>query len=103
MILSELIRILRESMASINDRDTLLEMLTFVRREKDLQGEAESGAHDDCVLALAIAHYIRPQQTMEVTRPRGERVRWSQDLWDDYNKATPAEREAMIRLWGRPE
>lgn len=103
VILSELIRILRESMASINDRDTLLEMLTFVRREKDLQGEAESGAHDDCVLALAIAHYIRPQQTMEVTRPRGERVRWSQDLWDDYNKATPAEREAMIRLWGRPE
>ena len=83
VILSELIRILRESMASINDRDTLLEMLTFVRREKDLQGEAESGAHDDCVLALAIAHYIRPQQTMEVTRPRGERVRWSQDLWDD--------------------
>ena len=103
VILSELIRILRESMASINDRDTLLEMLTFVRREKDLQGEAESGAHDDCVLALAIAHYIRPQQTMEVTRPRGERVRWSQDLWDDYNRATPAEREAMIRLWGRPE
>lgn len=103
VILSELIRILRESMASINDRDTLLEMFTFVRREKDLQGEAESGAHDDCVLALAIAHYIRPQQTMEVTRPRGERVRWSQDLWDDYNKATPAEREAMIRLWGRPE
>ena len=55
------------------------------------------------MLALAIAHYIRPQQTMEIKRPRGERVRWSQDLWDDYNKAAPAEREAMIRLWGRPE
>lgn len=48
VILSELIRILRESMASINDRDTLLEMLTFVRREKDLQGEAESGARRLC-------------------------------------------------------
>lgn len=104
MILSELIRILRESMSTVNDRDTLLEMLTFVRREKDLQGEAEPGAHDDCVMALAIAHYARPQQTMEIkTGGSGARkARWTADMWEDYNSASESERAEMIRLWGEP-
>ena len=37
----------------------------FVRNDK-LRPEAEEGAHDDCVMALAIAHYVRPQQSMTV-------------------------------------
>ena len=104
VILSELIRILRESMGTINDRETLLEMLTFVRREKDLQGEAESGAHDDCVMALAIAHYARPQQTMEVRTERRKSggAAWTKDMWEDYMGASDAERAEMRRLWGEP-
>ena len=27
-----------------------------------------AGAHDDCVMALAIAHYIRPQQAYTTDR-----------------------------------
>ena len=103
VILSELIRILRESMSTVNDRDTLLEMLTFVRREKDLQGEAESGAHDDCVMALAIAHYARPQQTMEIkTAGSAKKTRWTADMWEDYNSASETERAEMLALWGEP-
>ena len=30
--------------------------------------EAMAGAHDDCVMALAIAHYIRPQQAYTTDR-----------------------------------
>lgn len=103
VILSELIRILRESMSTVNDRDTLLEMLTFVRREKDLQGEAEPGAHDDCVMALAIAHYARPQQTMEIkTAGSAKKTRWTADMWEDYNSASETERAEMLALWGEP-
>ena len=40
-------------------------MLTFVRNEKG-RPEAQEGAHDDLVMALAIAHYIRDQQEMTV-------------------------------------
>ena len=40
-------------------------MLTFVRNEKG-RPEAQLGAHDDLVMALAIAYYIRTQQEMTV-------------------------------------
>jgi phage terminase large subunit len=52
---------MRENIALINDRLTLEEMLTFVRSEKG-RAEAQGGAHDDLVMALAIAYYIREQQ-----------------------------------------
>lgn len=101
VIISELIRVVRDNMECINDEDTLLEMLTFVRNDK-LRPEAEEGAHDDCILALAIAYYVRPQQTMAVRDPESGRRRWSPDQWEDYNKASPRDRELMIRMWGQP-
>ena len=45
-------------------RRLLEECRTFVRRE-DGSPAAASGAHDDCVMALAIAHKIREQQAYE--------------------------------------
>lgn len=101
VIISELIRILRDDMSLINDENTLLEMLTFVRNEK-LRPEAEEGAHDDCVMALAIAFYVRPQQTMAVEVPQQKAVRWSADMWEDYNRGSEEDRELMIKLWGVP-
>ena len=65
LILSELQAIVNDHIELINDKDTLEEMLTFVRNEKG-RPEAQQGAHDDLVMALAIAHYIRPQQDMVV-------------------------------------
>ena len=103
VIVSELIRVLRDNIDIVNDKDTLLEMLTFVRNEKQ-RPEAEPGAHDDCVISLAIAHYVRPQQTMQVKKPgaEGKKNVWTDDMWEDYNKASQADREVMIRMWGEP-
>lgn len=65
LILAQLQAIVNDHIEKINDKDTLEEMLTFVRNEKG-RPEAQIGAHDDLVMALAIAHYIRSQQSMTV-------------------------------------
>lgn len=62
VIIAQLVHMMRENIALINDRNTLEEMLTFVRNEKG-RAEAQKGAHDDLIMALAIAYYIRQQQT----------------------------------------
>ncbi len=71
IILADLVRIVREDCGLINDRMTLEEMLTFVRNEKG-RAEAQSGAHDDLIMALAIAHYIRSQQDsmIDIFKPK---------------------------------
>lgn len=102
VIIGELVRLLRDSVEGINDEDTLLEMLTFVRNEK-LRPEAEPGAHDDCVMALAIAHYVRPQQSTAVKAAPEQTRKWTADMWQDYRNAAPRDREMLIKLWGKPE
>lgn len=101
VIISELIRILREDMGLVNDENTLLEMLTFVRNEQ-LRPEAEEGAHDDTVMALAIAYYVRPQQSMALRDPQSGNRKWTKDQWEDYRKAGPKDRAIMERMWGPP-
>ena len=59
-IISRLIEIVREYTDTINDRDTLEELLTIVRNEKG-RIEAPEGGHDDQMMGLAIAHEIRGQ------------------------------------------
>jgi len=59
-ILSSLIEIVREHAELLNDKTTLEEMLTFVRNEKG-RPEAQQGAHDDLIMALAIAYDIKEQ------------------------------------------
>lgn len=59
-IISRLIEIVREHCDTINDRDTLEELLTIVRNEKG-RIEAPEGGHDDQMMGLAIAHQIREQ------------------------------------------
>lgn len=54
-ILSQLVELVREYTYLFNDRDTLNEMLTFVRNDKG-RAEAQEGSHDDLVMAIAIAH-----------------------------------------------
>lgn len=65
IIIAELVTIVREQTELFNDITTLEEMLTFVRSEKG-RSEAKAGAHDDCVMAMAITYYIRDQQSMKV-------------------------------------
>ena len=61
LILGILQAIVVDEIENIQDIDTLNEMLRFIKTE-DGRAEAEVGCHDDLVLALAIAYYIRRQQ-----------------------------------------
>lgn len=58
--ISRLIEIVREHCDTINDKETLEELLTIVRNEKG-RIEAPEGGHDDDMMGLAIAHQIRDQ------------------------------------------
>ena len=101
VIISELIKATREDMGIICDENTLQEMLTFVRGE-DWKPEAEAGAHDDCVMSLAIAHYIRPQQNY-IAQTTAKQAKWTASQWEDYENASPAERDMLRKRWGDPQ
>ena len=62
IIISRLVEIMRDSPFLESDMQTLKEMSVFVKKSNGRQ-EAESGEHDDLVMALAIAHFICAQQT----------------------------------------
>ena len=83
IILAGLVQIVRQHPESIRDEATLREMLTFVRNEHG-RAEAMAGEHDDCVMALAIAHYIRPQQ--EYTAKRADAAVYDEDEAPDYER-----------------
>ena len=102
VILAELIKAVRDDITIVNDETTLQEMLTFVRNPETLKPEAELGAHDDCVLSLAIAHYIRPQQSYIAQKETVAR-RWTASMWEDYENASPTEREMLRKRWGNPQ
>lgn len=67
IIISNLVEVMREHIDQINDKDTLKEALSFIR--KDGKPQAEEGAHDDLIMALAIAYeilkYIPSKQAKE--------------------------------------
>lgn len=96
LVIAELVSVARENPELLHDRETLGEMLTFVRNERG-RAEAQQGAHDDCVMALGIAYFARDQQ-----RVLPARVQWTQDMLEDYRRAGPSERERLYRKWGRP-
>ena len=102
LIISQLKDIVRESVQLLCDETTLQELLTFVRNEKNGREEAESGAHDDCVMALAIAYYIRTQQSASVTRSNEDKAHWEPDMYEDYYAASASERLKLIAKWGDP-
>lgn len=98
LLISELVSIVRDHPQYLNDRTTLEEMLTFVRNEKG-RPEAEQGAHDDCVMALGIAYFTRDQQ--RATAPAAK-SHWTDSMKEDYQNASPAERDQLLKLWGNP-
>ena len=59
-IISRLVEVVREHCDTINDKETLEELLTITRNEKG-RIEAPQGGHDDDMMGLAIAHEIRDQ------------------------------------------
>ena len=101
VIISNLIKWVREDTQCLNDPTTLEEMLTFVRNEH-FRPEAENGAHDDCVMALAIALFIREQQEFEDELTPEELTRWTEDMWEDFERADEKTQEMLLRRWGTP-
>lgn len=65
IIIAGLVEVVRDSIDTINSEELLRECLSFIRNDKG-RAEAEQGKHDDRVMAMAIAHYIRPQQDMKI-------------------------------------
>jgi len=62
IIIAELVLLMRQDPTIEVDVDTLKEMTTFVKKENGKM-EAIDGAHDDLVMAKAIAHFISSQQS----------------------------------------
>lgn len=58
--IARLVEIVRDHCDTINDRDTLEELLTITKNEKG-RIEAPAGEHDDEMMGLAIAHEIKSQ------------------------------------------
>jgi len=99
VIIAGLIKEMRTRMDTVNHPETLMEMLTFVRNEK-LRPEAEEGAHDDCIMSLAIAHYIRPQQGANFEAEKEFGAGWTSDMWQDYREASAEEKAYLRKKWG---
>jgi len=57
LIIDRLRASLREREITVNDKETLREMLQYIVTETGTM-EAEEGCHDDCVMSLAIANHI---------------------------------------------
>lgn len=89
VIISNLIKIVRENTRLINDVDTLKEMLMFVRNEKG-RAEAQEGEHDDLVMGLAIAYRVREQvvfmDEIITTEPRYEFEVNREENCNDYGE-----------------
>jgi len=101
VMVANLVDVARETPELIVDKTTLSEMRTFVydehRRPAALEGE-----HDDLVMALAIAHMARGQQATAKPKAPHKKAKWEPDMWEDYNRATPADKERLIERWGNP-
>jgi hypothetical protein len=103
LIIDGLKDVAKNTLENITDYDTLGEMLTFVYDE-NWKPQAEEGEHDDLVMALAIAHHIRCQQNTGLIvngRPI-RKAQWTQDMLEDFRRASSKERAQMISMWGYP-
>lgn len=69
IIIAGLVEVIRDDIDTINSAELLHECLSFIRNEQG-RAEAEQGKHDDRVMAMGIAHYIRPQQAMKIEAPK---------------------------------
>lgn len=100
--ISGLVSVMRECPELVCDYETLGEMLTFVYDERHRPAALE-GKHDDLVMALAIAHAVRPYFRSSVDVPEGRRVKWTKSQWADYRAATKDQRMYLKKIWGEPE
>ncbi len=97
LLIAELISHMRDELQNLSDKETAREMLTFVYNE-NRRPEAISGAHDDLVMALGIAYFIRNAQSSSVALPC---TQWTKDMIEDYKNASKEEKKYLVQKWGR--
>lgn len=82
LILAELQSIVLNEIEKINDKETLEEMLKFIKNmDKKGRPEAEAGYNDDLVMALAISFYIRTEQSFKLLPEKIQEIK----LLDPFN------------------
>lgn len=88
IIIAGLVEIMRDNTEVFNSIEYLRESLSFIKNDSG-RPEAEQGKHDDRVMAMAIAHYIRPQQQMTI-----EEEKTAEEL--EYEEKQYIERQSYI-------
>ena len=97
-IIAELVQFVRDHITMINNRETLNEMLTFVRNAKG-RPEAQNGAHDDCIMALAIALHCRSQMDRVIVEETVNMANWTDAMILDYEHADEDLKKHIRERW----
>lgn len=100
LLVANLVTVMQESPECVIDEDTLREMLVFCY-DSHRKATALPGEHDDLVMALGIAHHIRPQAPYTATA-KTEKAQWSKSQWEDFYRASPEEQAYLLDKWGDP-
>lgn len=105
VIISNLVQFVREHTELLNDKTTLQEMLTFIRNPETFKPEAEEGAHDDTVMAMAIAMFVLDsgQVRSDPIEEDESAVVWTDDMYEDYYNAGAEDRRLLMERWGKPK
>lgn len=68
------------------------------KRPNDCANEPHEITHDPDALRYFAIAWTRPSPEVEEEGT----VRWTVDQWEDYDRASPSEREYLIMRWGKP-
>ena len=100
-LVSELRAVVHEHPELIRDADLIREMLVFVKDDRG-KPAAMPGEHDDLVMGYGITLKIRGQQSAVRGTKRTRRGHYTEDMIEDWRRATPEQRKRLEEQWGRP-
>lgn len=100
-MLSELRETVEAHPEIIRDEQLLREMLVFVK-DKNGRPAALEGEHDDLVMGYGITLKIREQQTASREKLPGRKGRFTEDMLEDWRRASPEVRAMLEARWGKP-
>lgn len=100
-LVSELRAVVQEHPELIRDADLIREMLVFVKDDRG-RPAAMPGEHDDLVMGYGITLKIRSQQSSVREEPSKRRGRYTEDMLEDWRRASPEDRRILEAMWGSP-
>lgn len=78
---------------------TLPQLQIDPKKPDDVMTEPHELTHDPDSLRYFAVFHTRPAELQEETPYKGG---WTEDMHEDYNKGSEAERRKMLEMWGRP-